>query len=87
MPNVKTAISIPAKLFKQVDQYARRKRIPRSQVFAEGARRLMKELSDSEITRRINAALENDDQAEERAFARAASASLARVLEREGDRW
>lgn len=87
MQRVKTAISVPADLFRQVNRYAKRNRIPRSQVFAEGARRLLNELSGNEITRRINAALENDDQSEERAIARAASASLARFLEREGDRW
>ncbi|MGH7180255.1 MAG: hypothetical protein ACREJC_22950 [Tepidisphaeraceae bacterium] len=87
MPKVKTAISIESRLFRQVDRFAKRARVPRSQVFAEGARRLLRELSSKEITRRINAALAGDDQAEERAYARAASASMARIWEREGDRW
>jgi metal-responsive CopG/Arc/MetJ family transcriptional regulator len=88
MPNVKTAISIPAELFKEVNRYAKRKRIPRSQVFAEGARRLLKDLTDRQITERVNDVFSDPKiRHEQRAFARAASASLARFLEREGDRW
>lgn len=85
MSNVKTSISIPAELFKQVDRYAKKKRIPRSRIFVEGARLVLKNQTDQELTRRINESLRGIDQAEDRAFARAASASIAKILR--DDRW
>jgi hypothetical protein len=48
---VKTAVSIPDRIFAAAERYARRRGIPRSQVYAEALSRLMaEEESDDDLT-------------------------------------
>jgi metal-responsive CopG/Arc/MetJ family transcriptional regulator len=88
MPNVKTAISIPAELFKQVDRYSKKKRIPRSQIFAEGARRVLRQQRDEQITHRLNKVFKDPKvRAEQSLWARAAAVSLAEIMKRQDQEW
>ena len=83
MANVKTAISIPAELFKQVERYSKKKKIPRSRVFADAVRKLLRDQSDKEITRRLNEVYSDPEvQKEQAEWARLASQSMARLLEK-----
>jgi len=52
---IKTAVSIPDRIFEAAEQYARRRGIPRSQVYAEALARFMAEQeSDEELTEALN---------------------------------
>jgi hypothetical protein len=52
---IKTAVSIPDRIFEAAEQYARRRGIPRSQVYAEALARFMAEQeSDGELTEALN---------------------------------
>ena len=52
---VKTAVSIPDRIFDAAEQYARRRGIPRSQVYAEALARFMAEQeSDEDLTEALN---------------------------------
>jgi hypothetical protein len=54
MPNVKTAISVPEKLFKQVDRYAKRRKLSRSEVFSNAAQLLLSRATADEITKQLD---------------------------------
>jgi len=52
---MKIAVSIPDRIFEAAEQYARRRGIPRSQVYAEALTRFMAEQeSDEELTEALN---------------------------------
>jgi hypothetical protein len=52
---MKTAVSIPDRIFEAAEQYARRRRIPRSQVYSEALARFMAEQeSDDDLTEALN---------------------------------
>jgi 3-methyladenine DNA glycosylase/8-oxoguanine DNA glycosylase len=52
---VKTAVSIPDRIYEAAEQYARRRKIPRSQVYAEALARFMAEQeSDQDLTAVLN---------------------------------
>jgi len=52
---VKTAVSIPDRIYEAAEQYARRRRIPRSRVYAEALARFMAEQeSDQDLTAELN---------------------------------
>jgi hypothetical protein len=52
---MKTAVSIPDRIFEAAEQYARRRAIPRSQVYAEALARFMAEQeSDEDLTEALN---------------------------------
>jgi hypothetical protein len=53
--SIKTAVSIPDRIFEAAEQYARRRGTPRSQVYAEALARFMAEQeSDEELTEALN---------------------------------
>lgn len=62
MPNVKTAISIPEKLFKEVERYSKRRKISRSEVFASAVKQLLTREAAQEITRKLNDVYAGDSQ-------------------------
>jgi metal-responsive CopG/Arc/MetJ family transcriptional regulator len=83
MANVKTAISLPEDLFRLVQQYSKRNRIPRSQVFAQAVRMLLGAEDAAEVTRRLNKVYADPEvQREQSQWAQAASTSLGRKRER-----
>jgi hypothetical protein len=47
---MKTAVSIPDKLFKEADRVARKKQISRSRLYATALEAYLRKLSDDEIT-------------------------------------
>lgn len=52
---MKTAVSIPDRIYDAAEQYARRRRIPRSQVYAEALARFMAaQESDEDLTAKLN---------------------------------
>ena len=54
---MKTAVSIPDKVFRQADRLAKRLRISRSELYAQAVSALLKAHEQREITARINAVL------------------------------
>jgi len=90
MASAKTAISLPPKLLKKVDQYAKRERLSRSGFFALAAERLLKEVEGSEITHRINAVLDaipetTAERRDRELFHRSSSRTLLRLTR--DDKW
>lgn len=51
---MKTAISLPEPLFSRINAYARKRRVPRSQVFVRAVEQFLREEESREITRRLN---------------------------------
>jgi hypothetical protein len=52
---LKTAVSIPDRIFEAAEQYARRRGIPRSQVYSEALARFMADQeSDDDLTEALN---------------------------------
>lgn len=66
MASVKTAISIDEKLFTRADAAAREQGVSRSEVFARALEDYLRRRESYDLLARINAALEDDDQTEER---------------------
>lgn len=54
MPNVKTTISLDREIYEEMERLGHKKKISRSQLFAEAARDLVKRERDAEITARLN---------------------------------
>ena len=80
---VKTAVSLPQRLFEAAERAARRRRVPRSRIFVEALEQHLAEEEESDITAQINAALAQPmtrEEAEEEAAAEAFAAEAARRL-------
>lgn len=74
---MKTAVSIPDRIFDAAEQYARRRGIPRSQVYAEAlARFIAEQESDEELTEALNRVSAEVDTSLDQ-FDRAATRRLA----------
>jgi metal-responsive CopG/Arc/MetJ family transcriptional regulator len=90
---IKTAVSLPKRLFEATERAARRRGVPRSRIFVEALERHLAEEEEGDITAQINAALDQPmtkEEAEEEAAAEAFVAEAARRLlsdwEWKGDR-
>jgi metal-responsive CopG/Arc/MetJ family transcriptional regulator len=76
---VKTAVSIPNRIYEAAEQYARRRRIPRSQVYAEALARFMAEQeSDEDLTAALNRVCQEVDTGPDEFSKAAARRALAR---------
>jgi hypothetical protein len=53
-PSVKTAVSIPDPIFEAADRLARRRRISRSELYAEALAKLLDSDESTEITERLD---------------------------------
>lgn len=73
---MKTAISMPDDVFERVDDYARRHRLSRSEVFVIAARELLDAETRAALTAQINDALQ-DAGATDDDFLRAAARDVA----------
>lgn len=51
---MKTAISIPDKLFRKADRFAKKLGMTRSRLYAEAVEKYLKESNGSDITKRLN---------------------------------
>jgi len=75
LKGMKTAISVPDDVFRQVDRAAKRLGISRSEVFTRAVRRFLTAAKDAEIKASYDAAFGDDpeDAGSEEEFRRAAS--------------
>ena len=65
---IKTAVSLPRRLFDAAERAARRRGVPRSRIFVEALEQHLSEEEESDITAQINASLEHpatDDESME----------------------
>jgi metal-responsive CopG/Arc/MetJ family transcriptional regulator len=90
---IKTAVSLPQRLFEATERAARRRGVPRSRIFVEALEHHLADEEESDITAQINASLAQpmtEEEAEEEAAAEAFVAEAARRLlpdwEWKGDR-
>ena len=90
---IKTAVSLPQRLFEATERAARRRGVPRSRIFVEALEQHLADEEESDITAQINASLAQpmtEEEAEEEATAEAFVAEAARGLlpdwEWKGDR-
>jgi len=84
---VKTAVSLPRRLFEAAERAARRRGVPRSRIFVEALEHHLADEEESDITAQINAALAHpmtEEEAEEEA---AAEAFVAEAVRRQLPHW
>ncbi len=80
---IKTAVSLPQRLFDAAERAARRRGVARSRIFVEALERHLADEEESEITAQINASLTQpltEKEAEEEAAAEEFGAEAARRL-------
>lgn len=82
MPTVKTAISVPAHLFEQMERLAKRLRVPRSRLFARAVEEFVKRRRAEEVTAQLDRAYAAGDSAQEKELRRVAAGAFRRLLER-----
>ena len=90
MAHVKTAVSLPEELYKRLDAIACERHTSRSKILAEALADYVAHLESEEITRRYNELYSNltpEEIEEDKALLHVAQAEMARILEREGERW
>lgn len=83
---IKTAVSLPQRLYDAAERAARRRGVPRSRIFVEALERHLADEEESDITAQINAAMAQpltEGEAEEEAAANAFIGEAARRLLRE----
>lgn len=76
MPTIKTAISVPADLFEQIEKTARRSGVSRSEFFVRAASQYLRALDDEQVTARLNEIYSQPQQADDRRARRAVSKSF-----------
>jgi metal-responsive CopG/Arc/MetJ family transcriptional regulator len=84
---IKTAVSLPLRLFEATDRAARRRGVPRSRIFVEALEQHLAEEEESDITAQINASLAHPLTDEEAAEEAAAEAFMAEAARRQLPRW
>ena len=80
---VKTAVSLPQRLYEATERAARRRGVPRSRIFVEALEQHLADEEESDITAQINAALAQPmtaEEADEEAAGEAFAAEAARRL-------
>jgi metal-responsive CopG/Arc/MetJ family transcriptional regulator len=73
---MKTAISLPDELFERAEAAAKKLRVSRSKLYARALEKMLKEMDDKEITRRLNKVYAKVDSRLDPALARLQWASL-----------
>jgi len=81
MATIKTAISIDKRLFDQMEKLARKRRIPRSRLFAQAASEFLNKQRGLDITEQLNQAYADGETNEDKAFRRAAMHNMRRLWE------
>lgn len=76
---MKTAISLPDAVFRQVERKARQLGLSRSEFFARAAQRYLESLQDEAVTASYDEAFAEDDQKVDRFRRRASRAALLAV--------
>jgi metal-responsive CopG/Arc/MetJ family transcriptional regulator len=74
---MKTAISIPDNLFKEVERFAQEQDCSRSQVFAIAVKELMEKARARELLKSLNKAYSEDETEEDKAVRRKAKSYYA----------
>lgn len=79
-PGMKTAVSIPDRIFQEAERYAKRAKKSRSQVFSEAVAEYLARRAPDNVTESMNAVLDAlGDDGKDRFVAKAAKARLKRV--------
>ena len=83
MATVKTAISIPERLFEELEAAAKEMQVSRSQVFAQAVKEFLRERENRRILEQLNGVYGEEPDEEERDLAKAMKARLRRLSARE----
>ena len=81
MSTVKTAVSLDADLFEEVEAFAKEKSLPRSRVVSQALRAFFDRQSHRRLLEQINAACEGEPDPNDEAFRRAALYHTMRRLQ------
>jgi len=73
---MKTAVSIPDELFESAEQFAQRRRLSRSELYATALRQYLQEHRSQAITEQLNAIYDSEHSTLDPAFACAQTSSL-----------
>ncbi|MBI2767348.1 MAG: ribbon-helix-helix protein, CopG family [Chloroflexi bacterium] len=90
MTAIKTAVSLPEDLFRQLDHIAGEQGVSRSSVVAEALRCWLRDEETREMMRRLDEAYSNptpEEEAENRAWAARRRATRRRIIDKTGDTW
>lgn len=68
MSAIKTALSLPKRIFDEMEEEARRQRVPRSRVYAEAADEYLRRRRQESMLALINAAYADGPDSDETAF-------------------
>ncbi|MDP2167506.1 MAG: hypothetical protein Q8J64_04145 [Thermodesulfovibrionales bacterium] len=80
---MKTAISVPDEIFKEVENFAREHHFSRSEVFVRAATEYLEKMRSREILRALNAAYLEEETEEEKAAREAGKGYFRRKIRRE----
>ena len=83
MATVKTAISMPERLFEELEAAAKEMQVSRSQVFALAVKKFLRERENRRILEQLNRVYGEEPDEEERDLAKAMKARLRRLSARE----
>ena len=83
MANIKTAISIQESLFEKVEELARDLKVSRSRVFVLALEEFVRRQENQHLLARINAAYQDEPEADEKKRLRRTRKSHRRVVEGE----
>ncbi len=83
MATVKTAISMPERLFEELEAAAKEMQVSRSQVFALAVKKFLRERENRRILEQLNRVYGEEPDEEERKLTKAMKTRLRRVIERE----
>ena len=83
MATVKTAISIPKRLFEELEAAAKEMQLPRSQVFARAVKEFLRERENQRILEQLNRVYGEEPDEEEREYLKRMKAYYGKIMEGE----
>ncbi|NKQ34967.1 MAG: ribbon-helix-helix protein, CopG family [Chloroflexi bacterium] len=87
MATVKTAISLPEPLFKQIDDLARQTNVSRSKLLAQAAEEYLERHRGQMLLEAVNAAYADGLDSEEEEFLQIMDRNVRKWMRENGDEW
>ncbi|MFO7867306.1 MAG: ribbon-helix-helix protein, CopG family [Candidatus Aminicenantes bacterium] len=82
---MKTAVSIPDELFKEVDKLAKERKTSRSRIFSEAVQFYLEKIKSRKLLKELNAAYSKETQEERRLRKKSKEYYKSRVLKKADD--
>lgn len=82
---MKTAISIPDEIFKDIEKLSKKLRCPRSRILTEAAREYIEKMKNNDIFEAINKVYSGEETEQEKQLRRKSKKLYAKLLK--GEKW